>query len=152
MKLQKAKTTWFPVPKSFTVKGKAQDGSDVETIYVLDPEEKSRICIKELSPGESADVSTKNLKLQQEYSSAGQDKTILKASPDYWGYRSGRVVKSFDGWEGFFGFDGTELKCTPDNVLQFISMVPGFLEFCEDCIEKNNELIAERRSAEMGNS
>lgn len=147
MQLRKANTLWFPVPKVFVIKD--QNGNDVTC--ELDPEEKSKVCIKELSPGERADISSKTLKLQQEFNSQDQRQSVTRATPDYWGFRSLNVAKCHADWEGFTDLDGKDMKCTQDNALQYINTVKGYLEFVEDCQAKLATHLAEKNEAEIKN-
>lgn len=124
MRLQKKKEMWFPVPGD-------PDGA--------------RVLIGHLEPGDLQDIADAAYKLIPEFTGDVKNRQDgeLKVRADYNQKAEREIIlqRAVLGWEKFTAEDGSELKCTPDNIIKAarkIEIESGgktmpFAEFIGEC-------------------
>jgi len=139
-RIQKTQERWFEVPN--------------------DPD-KGRVKIKHLSPGELAEINDSSFKKEMNYSSGKgkKDEHGKKMAPDVnvdikedpVCFREMPVKKAVVAWENHFDSNGKKMKCTPENIEEFIRNDDSFLPFINECRERlATDVAAEKEERRKG--
>jgi len=125
MRITKSKERWFNVP---------------------DDEDKAKVLIRKIPPGEMYNIVDKAFQHKIEYhkDDEGNLSPVMNQITDRKFDREQTVLQSVRGWENFFDQDGTKLAYNAENVLRAIREIDGFVEFVNECRTKlNSDLISE---------
>jgi hypothetical protein len=112
MRIKKQEERWFEIPD--------------------DPDEGS-ILIKNLSPGDIADImdSVFSQTISYPVNAEGVSQPEFKQETDKRKDREMTLTASVIGWKKFYDKNGKELKCTPENVIRASREIEGFNNLVE---------------------
>ena len=130
MRITKSKERWFNVP---------------------DDEDKAKVLIRKISPGDRHKIMDKAFQQKIEYHTGedGKLSPVINQVTDRKFDREQTVLKSVINWENFYDLDGTKLPCDPENILKAICEIDGFVEFVNECREKlESDLVKEELGLE----
>jgi hypothetical protein len=126
----------------------------VERWFEVDGDEDgARIKIRNLTPGEKADIYDKVFVQQISYKKEKDGKLTpeFNQETDKLLDRELTIKKSIVDWENFFDQDGKELKCTPANMIKALNEIEGFNVLISELREKLSKEIEKEKEGQRKN-